>query len=147
MRLFSLLLRLLLSVSLIANGVGFAQATVRMQLAHASHLTATLVAEPGGSTECHEQATGGGDEMPNGMSHAAMGNTDHGAQAPAQGATDDTECCDASSCQCICAQHAFAAFAAGIPSGAMPVAGAAVLRGSPQHLAPRLPHLIRPPIG
>lgn len=155
MSLSALLLRVLLCVSLIANGVGFAQASTRMQLAHASH-RAHDVAGPGAdgaSVQCHPgmtMASHGGEAMP-AMDHAAMGHgvSDANDASPAtdQAPDEPADCCDGKTCQCACTQHASAGFIPEVSPGAMPAHSAIAMGGNSQHASPRLPHLIRPPIG
>lgn len=150
MSLPSLLLRLLLCVSLIANGIGFAQASTRMQLAHASHAGHDPA---GASTQCHPGMTmaSHADEAMPAMDHAAMGHgapVADGADADADQAADEpADCCDGKTCQCACTQHASAGFIPELAPGIAPAHSAVVMGGATQHASPRLPHLIRPPIG
>lgn len=155
MSLFSLLLRVLLCVSLIANGVGFAQASTRMQLAHAAHgpNAPALPDALRSAQNCHPgmtMASHSGDAMP-AMDHAAMGHSvpmhDESASVADVGLQDAADCCNGNSCQCACVQYASAAFTAAISTGPVPVHAAVLLGGTSQHASPRLPHLIRPPIG
>lgn len=157
---FSLLLRLLLCVTLIANGIGVAQASTRMQLSHAAHgshaqptaAPATAGAQPvlaDAGEECHPgmtMASHTGAEAPV-IDHESVGH----ASDPSAGETDPTvdgmDCCDGTNCQCACTQHASAAFIAELSPGAPPVHTAALMGGTSQYASPRLPHLIRPPIG
>lgn len=155
MSLFPLLLRVLLCVSLIANGVGFAQASTRMQLAHAARSPdASALADSQRSPQkCHPGTTMAShsvDEMPV-IDHTALGHAvpmhDGSASVADVALQDASDCCDGNSCQCACVQYASAAFIA--PSSAAPasVQSAVLLGGISQHASPRLPHLIRPPIG
>lgn len=151
MNLLSLLLRIVLSVSLIANGAGLAQASTRMQLVHAEHAehaaapvaaAAAVVAAAGESQPaCHEP----------GMTEAATPKAlpDHHGGHDSQGDVGDqaTDCCEGRSCQCVCAQHAPMASVPGGVSGVTASQASVVARANPRHLPPRLPHLIRPPIG
>lgn len=157
---FSLLLRVLLCVTLIANGIGFAQASTRMQLAHASHGThgervQTRAAAPAQPTlanageECHPgmtMASHAGAEPPV-VDHAAMVHGGNPGAESGAALADAMDCCDGKNCQCACTQHASAAFIAELSPGAPPVHTAALMGGTSQHASPRLPHLIRPPIG
>jgi hypothetical protein len=95
-------------------------------------------------------ASHAGDAMP-AMDHAAMGHgapaTD-GADADADQAADEpADCCDGKTCQCACTQHASAGFIPEVSPGVMPVHSVMAMGGTSQHASPRLPHLIRPPIG
>lgn len=150
MSLFSLLLRVLLCVTLIANGVGFAQASTRMQLAHATHGAHAAQVEVASTPaeECHPgmtMASHAGTPMPV-MDHAAMGHGDAGT-GTLDSAADSADCCAGNTCQCACTQHASTAFIATVAAGATPAHSVLVVGGSSQHASPRLPHLIRPPIG
>lgn len=155
MSLSALLLRVLLCVSLIANGVGFAQASTRMQLAHASH-GAHHDAGPGASgasLQCHPgmtMASHAGGSMP-AADHAAMGhgapNADVADADADQAAAEQADCCDGKTCQCACTQHASAGFIPEVSPRLTPAHSAVVMGGASQHASPRLPHLIRPPIG
>lgn len=146
MTLVSPLLRVLLCVILIANSIGFAHASTRMQLAHAAHpVSQTIVEAPAlaAGSDCHEVAQAAMDSVV--MSHAAMGHGSDDGPDSASG-IDDMDCCDGAACQCACAQHASAAFVSTISTAPMPVHAAVRLGGHSQHAQPRLPHLIRPPI-
>ncbi|MFZ5656218.1 MAG: CopL family metal-binding regulatory protein [Pseudomonadota bacterium] len=155
---FSLLLRVLLCVSLIANGIGFAGASTRMQLVHANHGAMSLSTQAA-AAGCIHPATAralAADRSPadGAAVHAGHTGTDDAAgyaadlgsvtpDAPA----GDMDCCDGSDCQCACAQHASVGFIADIPPGAISLRSPVVMRGASQHVSPRLSHLIRPPIG
>lgn len=142
-----MLLRVLLSVSLIANGIGFAQASTRMQLAHASHSTVSPAAEAPPPAECHEPPGAPSGKVGQAVPHTAVGHGNAGAPSPDHASVEDMECCDGGNCQCVCTQQAFAAFALAIAPGTTPVHTAVLLEGTSQHASPWLPHLIRPPIG
>ncbi len=155
MSLFSLLLRVLLCVSLIANGVGFAQASTRMQLAHAGHQAHRAQAEVASTVgeECHPgmtMASHADTSMPP-MDHAAMdhGDSDTGPLVAVSdgGSAEPADCCDGTTCQCACTQHASTAFIPAVAPGAALPDSILVMVGTSQHASPRLPHLIRPPIG
>ena len=128
MRTTDLILRLLVSLCLIANGIGFAQASVRMQAMHLSHtpaVEAPIVEEEHG---CHEE--------PDASAHADE----------AAGGSMAGDCCEGSVCQCACAHHATCAMSPlVITQPDLPIAGRLpiALAGHP---SPQLPHLIRPPI-
>lgn len=142
MSLSSLLLRVLICVVLIANGIGLAQASTRMPLAHAgegAHVAGGMHA----STGCHSgMATTGHDGMP--MDRAAQG---HAAGKGTQDADPGpADCCEGTACACECIQHLSAGFGAGGLPAAILVRAGPLVDGGSRHLAPRLPHLIRPPI-
>lgn len=147
MNLLSLLLRVLLCVSLIANGAGAAQASMRMQGPHEAYATdrqAPTVA----AASCHAS----GAIMPASSHgeralHATPEPPYVGAEAVPTGKSSTTGCCKGKGCTCVCPQH--------VPGAALTVR---VDRLAPRpqlpegvmhadYAPPRLPHLIRPPIG
>lgn len=148
MSLFSLLPRVLICVVLIANGLGLAQASTRMQLAHAGE-GAHVADAMGGSMGCHSgSATNGHGGMP--MDHSALGHPVIGHDAgedTRDGDPGPADCCEGSACECECIQHLSAGFSAGVLPAAILVRAGPLMEGGSQHLAPRLAHLIRPPIG
>lgn len=140
MNVFSLLLRVLLCISLVANGASYAGASVRMQFEHAA-----------------PAAAASDDSMPPCHRHAGVTMREHGAHSMATthmaprdvttaGKKRGDDCCRGKACRCACTQAscamlvAFAVRAVARPSMQVPV----LVVGYPQ---PRLPHLIRPPIG
>lgn len=143
MGLSSLFLRVLICVVLIANGIGLAQASTRMPLAHAGE-GAHAAGGTDAATGCHSgMATTGHDGMP--MDRAAQG---HAAGEAAHAADPGSaDCCEGTVCECECIQHLSAGVSAGVLPVAILVRGDPLVDGGSQHLAPRLPHLIRPPIG
>ena len=132
-RLTSLLLRLLLCLAIVVNGIGGAQATARMAVMHMPAVT-TMTNEARGMPPCHHPAT-----------HAAA-TASTGTHARASTAGHD-DCCKDGRCDCPCAPS-LPQLAAALQ---VPVVIAAATRDVavplPQHATPRLPHLIRPPIG
>lgn len=169
MNLLPLLLRVLLCMSLVANGAGFAQASTQMQLAHAAH---SMPAEPAPllmSSDCQETGSHGVDRKSS-NGHASMAHNastaafnhgvavapyalpavldgvmgDNDAGAPSAG---NAPCCDGQTCQCVCMQHASVAYAPALTGLRTYVRSEIPVRGNSQHAAPLLPHLIRPPIG
>lgn len=139
------MLRLLLCVSLVANGIGLAQASMRMELAHAAHAAEQPVLVVASSV-CHGDATAGvSNDVA--IAHAAMGHGDSAELAGADALMDGPECCDGTGCQCACPQQASATTAAALVLGSLPALPALGEAGRSQRATPRLPHLIRPPIG
>ena len=139
MRIGPFLLRLLLCVSLVANGVGLAQAGARMQLAHAA---ATVqvdapAAGPQAMAGCHEAAAGDvAMSMPMADSAAASDPVDTA-----------TGCCDSDACGCTCTTPGETVFVTMQLAQAGRWPAHRSFDGGTRHRAPRLPHLIRPPIG
>lgn len=126
------ILRILLSLTLVLNGIGSAMAATRMQLttAPAQKAEATMPDTKAGMP-CHEQGAMGA-----GKSHGQP------QEAPAV-----PDCCKGGACACACTSVAQAVVLT--PSLPTPVWAHAPLtkRLSLGHLDPALPHLIRPPIG
>lgn len=140
MSLASLLLRLVLCASLVANGAGFAHATARMQPSSVPapgmtvHVTANAAA---GS--CHEVGSSADARAPSDVIAGGEAMDDAGTQA--------MDCCEADACQCSCMAQASVAHA-GMHGPQVIAASAVGLAGdASRHRPPRLPHLIRPPIG
>ena len=148
MRTPSILLRLLLCLTLVLNGIGSASAAVGMATAHlhGPGIAATATPNrgpesPATSAPCH------GDE-PATQAAQAHGYHDNAARTAALDLTSSTDqpCCDAASCQCVCAQTCAGMAIAGAPLHALLRAVSSGHALSLGHQAPALPHLIRPPI-
>lgn len=141
MRLHPLLLHALLSIALVANGIGGAMASVHAACAHDAIAAATPDVEPPATEpSCHE---GMGADASNMHSDAPHDGT---SQHPS--ATDKESCGDcADHCRCACIAHGLAAL---MPSSILlPVATGIAYTPAPSyaHAAPALPHPVRPPIG
>lgn len=144
MRLFPLLLRVLVCLSLVANGIGFAQAAARMPWMHAADAAHTQMrtVAPGAMSGCHEP----GEPLAE-PAYVAHGVAHSQAPDVPPGHGDGLGCCEGDSCQCSCTPPAPVAFvaafaAAALPAGAEP--GREAATGRPDA---RPSHLIRPPIG
>lgn len=146
----SLLLRVLLSVCLIANGAGIAQASVRMQLAHqAGH---EGMQDPTAEGSCHAEASAQVSVDGSTRAVAAGAHSGHDMRDAVEadagvGDMTSSDCCSASICTCACAQHVQVAFVPAAWGLAGDVHAPLVVAGRSQHSDPRLPHRIRPPIG
>jgi hypothetical protein len=119
----AVLLRVLLSLALVLNGIGSAVAAVHAHAGHAGHEHAPAMAMADGAP-CHDQA-------------------------PLPPAADDGagDCCHGARCHCACtAPGATVAAIAWLPQPQPPVAPA-THRLEAGHRAPALAHPIRPPIG
>ncbi|WP_161786123.1 MULTISPECIES: CopL family metal-binding regulatory protein [Lysobacter] len=133
-------LRLLLSLVLILNGIGTANASIRMLGAMAMPAASSSVtaAAKNGAAPCLEHHA-----VPPGKSGAA---SDASGPAPDGCADPAPDCCESSACGCACMQSC--AFA--VPAVAQPMVVIArdpsIRAMSLGHPAPTLPHLIRPPI-
>lgn len=132
MRFPAFLLRLLLCLSLMLNGWGYAFASTQMQASHMA--TAQQPAAP----PCHSMEQGGLASM-----HAAQEASPHAA--PAKHGSPD--CCEASLCACDCLQHASLAMPEALAGVSAELHVAHASRIAAGHSAPALADLIRPPIG
>lgn len=141
----SLLLRVLLSLSLVLNGSSYAMASTHMQMGHHESAATTpqqktddtvAAADPA----CHQQHAGGSEP-------ATQAPDTTPDIAPVKSAPPQPDCCKSGACPCACVQQAQAA----IPMYSLgdSVMGHAdlVIALKPGHAAPGLRHLIRPPIG
>lgn len=139
MRLTSLLLRLLLCLGLVINGV----APVRASVAAMAGSVAAPSVEPGAHAmaPCHGQQ--GGDRPAAAGAHGAS----HDDPGPAPCAVEDGGCCEGDSCLCDgLAQPSMLQWVA--PAGASPPPRIDIaFVAAPWRGPPRLPHLMRPPIG
>lgn len=131
----SVLLRLLLCLVLVANGLGVAQVATGMRLAHLAQAAAVVTGA--GQGDCHEASP----EVPEAASTKA-----HGALS-AHADAGDADCCEDGACLCICMVPASLAVAVGLASAVAPADADAASGDVRHHVPPRLPHLIRPPIG
>lgn len=144
MHLLSLLLRVLLGLCLIANGIGAAQASARMHADRAAAAAAMATGDTGnggGSAGCHDGAPAM-DAAP--LGHGAMADSFTSDQRPA--ASEAGDCCERGACPCACAQPTAAVAVFALVPGALPVRGATPAITALPHTPPRLAHLIRPPI-
>ena len=125
MRPFPLLLRLLLCLAILANGIASAQAGVRMLGAHAAPVAVQAAAEAASS--CHETADAVAPDAPS--------------------AHERGDCCRDGGCDCTCPVPLFEALLVPVLAGPPVATQATAPRAPARRAAPRLPHLIRPPIG
>ena len=144
MSFWPILLRALISLSLILNGSAYAVASTHMQLGHMSTGTsvplsptqAVATAEPScGPHQTHAAATPG-----------PLPDATHD-QAPAKPQHPSPDCCKSGSCINACTQHAQTALDMPVLRNAVVEHASNVSPLKPGHAAPALPHLIRPPIG
>ena len=135
---WSVLLRLLLGLVLVFNGSGGAMAAVHVH-AVADHGAAGVMAaaEQAGASHagCHGDPAGTVHHAPG----KDAGGMAHGGKPPSPA------CCTTGGCECASpsAQASLAVVAGPVVGTARPPAH----RATPDHRAPALPHLIRPPIG
>lgn len=133
----SFLLRILLSLALVLNGVGAAHASAGMDAVRAGTLaSAAAAATPA---------------MPcDGDGHAATGAHDPAvpvAHCADDGAASTTDCCESGSCHCICVQAAQTVAPGLVLSAPVPADGRHARPRSRLHAEPAPLHPIRPPIG
>ena len=136
MPLWPLLLRVVLSLTLLMNGVTTAMASVQMDIHHASQMAqaARLTPVANAHQSCHEGAA-----EPDGKATKD--------EPPPGDHSRHSDCCKSASCRCACLQSAQAT----VPMWSavkVPAYQFHSVRPLPLgHAEPRLPHLIRPPIG
>lgn len=150
---FSLLLRVLLSIGLIANGAGYAEASTRMAFEHAAHTGATPATDTVASTDvppCHRASRRAAAQPA--MHHAGHVATSHGSSHAASVEADrgkvasKDDCCNGKTCRCACA-HASCATMVQVAAQVVVLPAVRVPTFAVAHPQPRLPHLTRPPIG
>lgn len=137
----SILLRLLLCVTLILNGISGATAAVRMAAGHAEHSVAA-VKDDSIATQAMSPCHGHDAKA---MATTKVAQPTFPVEAPAPPAEPE-QCCDSSACQCACVHQSAATIVASfLMAPAQPVIGIARSLDV-SYRAPALPHLIRPPI-
>ncbi|WP_414674783.1 CopL family metal-binding regulatory protein [Lysobacter sp.] len=138
MLLRSLLLRVVLCLLLVFDGISVAMASTQMATARMEAPRSPAEPERTASVPpCHESA----------VSAPQVTTSQSGGDADRSGRGGTTDCCASGSCPCTCVQHAFAA----IPAGWRVESFASHMHhpGAPDpgHADAFLPQLIRPPIG
>ena len=143
MSLPAFLLRLLLCVTLVLNGSGYAVAGTQMQLKHIAtaeqvhRLAAEVVHDA--PAPCHSQVAVGKEAAP-AMSHETV---QSGSAASQHTSPDDCQ----TVCSCDCLQHASLAMLDLMPPTPERLNAPSTRRIPAGHAAPALANLIRPPIG
>lgn len=137
MSIWSILLRLLLVVAFVSNTMGTAVASVHLAQPETMEAAPPVKAASSEALQCHEhhQAATLADEQSS--TPAGKGPSPH----------PSPDCCKSGACRCACVQHAPALM---IALGFYPLIiehARSVRPMSSGHVAPALPHLIRPPIG
>ena len=148
MRPFPLLLHMLLSLALLANGIGAAMASAHAGCVHSATGVALPVAEssveapPVAEPPCHgDMAQEAASPLHHDAAHAGV----PGDAAPTDDQRDDGNCGGA--CDCDCTAHCQAAL---MPPTLLLHASARIAHANTpvyDHAAPALPHPVRPPIG
>ena len=135
MSVWSILLRVVLSVALVLNGATGVYAATRMQMSHAAPtITADAVEKTAVETPCHEMS---------GMAH----NSPAADPAPEPSKHPDTDCCKSASCTCMCMQGVQAPPVHAVVPTVLVNHSQSVRPLSLGHTSPALPHPDRPPIG
>jgi len=144
MSVLSLLLRVLLSISLILNGSGYAMAATHMQMGHGD----TAVLAPEQAPDSMSAAEPPCQQHHSGASGPVAQLSDTASDTAAVKSEDPSpDCCKAGTCRCACIHQAQVAIPADSLDGAV-IEHAGVMHPlKPGHAAPALPHLMRPPIG
>ncbi len=145
MSVWSILLRVLLAVSLILNGSGYAVASAHMQMDHAALASTTTqpIVHPVATAEppCAEHHQGGSmaSKIPSADAATDAASVKSGDPSP--------DCCKTGACRGACVHSGPVA----VPTMAFrPVVIEHANSVSPMisgHASPAIPHLIRPPIG
>ena len=141
MSIIALLLRILLSISLIFDGAGTALAATRMAIEHAATPTSKPVeaaADVAATGSCHHHDKGAMSGMPSPVNMAK--NTGKSSQHV-------TDCCKSGQCGCACLQATPTETVALSLHTAVLNQVASDSPIKPGHPSPALPNLIRPPIG
>lgn len=142
----SIILRIVLSLSLVLNGGGFAMASTGAAFAHQMQpaLGDVPAAPVAGvertmdSTDCHQ---------PDAKAELAPGMAvDDSQREPGGPGHAMSDCCQADSCSASCMQLVQAVVSAPVFQPAALLQCEAVLFKLASHAAPAVPHLIRPPI-
>ena len=140
----SLLLHVLLSLALVANGIGTAMASVHAGCTHAAVASAAPAAEP----PCHDMGAMAPQAQDGMHAHGAHPDDLSPAQSPASHDDGCGSCGScAGSCACDCIAHGMAALMP--PMLLLPVSTGIAYAPTTTHThaTPTLPHPVRPPIG
>jgi hypothetical protein len=144
------LLRVLLCISLVFYGSGVAAAATRMQVGYAtaaaSSVPSAVTASGSVTAPCHEandMAVPAGEDSVAALDVGTYASTSSSTEGSTEGSPD---CCEATSCDCSCAQQVQVATGALGVGNLVPARSTAVRAMTMGHASPALPHLIRPPI-
>lgn len=131
----SILLRLMMVVLLVLNGIGGATASARMVFGHGAHAVALSASNAVGDPDCHDIAMAMEDGVDARMARAPLGNDG-----------EEPGCCDTGACLCECAQHGWTMPALAAVAHARSGITSAVHPLTDGHPDPVTHRLIRPPI-
>lgn len=137
------LLRVLLSISLILNGSGYAMASMPMPMPMKAEDMQQVANAPEQQLQpvCHESAN-----APLTAPEAKAADVPV-EQGPAKPKPHSPDCCKSGGCRCLCGHHAPAVIAVLIERDGVVERASNSRSATTSHPAPALPHLIRPPIG
>ena len=145
MRPLPLLLHVLLSLALLANGIGATMASAHAGCVHSTSVVAAVAEPPVADPPCH------GDMAPpsvpsegDGAHHGGHGDA---SSADAHGDGDDCGSACENACDCDCTAHCQAAL---MPPTLLLHASTRIAHAQAfayAYAAPALPHPVRPPIG
>lgn len=143
----AILLRVILSVALVFNGAASAMTSVEMAQMHAQTGVAHQHAQAG-VAHPHEQSepkTSMSDAAPCHDEQPKVHADDSHAGSPTK--AEHPDCCTSTSCTCACVSHVVAVVPVPALAGVATPNADLLLPVLINHVAPPLPHLIRPPIG
>lgn len=135
----SLILRLFLALALAANGIGSAFAATHMQISSVGAAAASIrMDDREAAEECDKHS---------GMDATALQDNSVPSDLPGNAGEESAGCCQAGLCACVCVMHAVAGMANNRVIETLIDRDTTAQVLSTGHMAPALPHLIRPPIG
>lgn len=145
MRPLPLLLHVLLSLALLANGIGAAMASAHAGCVHSTSVVAAVAEPPVADPPCHGDMAP--PSVPSESDRAHHGGHGEASSADAHGDGDDCGSACENACDCACTAHAQAAL---MPPTLLLHASARIAHVETfayAYAAPALPHPVRPPIG
>lgn len=145
MRPLPLLLHVLLSLALLANGIGAAMASAHAGCVHSTRVVAAVAEPPVIEPPCHGDMAP--PSVPSEGDRAHHGGHDVASSADAHGDGDDCGSACENACDCACTAHAQAAL---MPPTLLLHASTRIAHAETfayAYAAPALPHPVRPPIG
>lgn len=145
MRPLPLLLHVLLSLALLANGIGAAMASAHAGCVHSTSVVAAVAEPPVADPPCHgDMAPPSVPSQGDGTHHGGHGDA---SSADAHGDGDDCGSACENACDCDCTAHCQAAL---MPPTLLLHASTRIAHAQAfayAYAAPALPHPVRPPIG
>ena len=145
MRPLPLLLHVLLSLALLANGIGATMASAHAGCVHSTSVVAAVAEPPVADPPCHgDMAPPSVPSQGDGTHHGGHGDA---SSADAHGDGDDCGSACENACDCDCTAHCQAAL---MPPTLLLHASTRIAHAQAfayAYAAPALPHPVRPPIG